>query len=143
MLHQRADFRIWSLPGGEVESGESWEHAAVREVEEETGYLIELGRFVGEYWRPDMPDGGDMKYVYTGQVIGGQAIERGFETIQVKWFEKEQLPLRLTGAMREYIQDAQKGICVKKVQSIPKWKAVMIKYLLRARDIGNKMVGRE
>jgi ADP-ribose pyrophosphatase YjhB (NUDIX family) len=122
-----------------VEPGESWENAAVREVQEETGYLIEIGRFVGEYWRHEMPDGGDLKYVYTGHIIGGTAIERGAETRQVKWFSLAQLPFSLSGFMREYIQDAQNGIGVRKVQQIPKWKAVLIKYLLKARDMGNEI----
>src|SRR5262249_1608405 len=33
----------WSLPKGKLEKGEEWEDAALREVEEETGYRCELG----------------------------------------------------------------------------------------------------
>jgi 8-oxo-dGTP diphosphatase len=33
----------WSLPKGKLEEGESWEEAALREVEEETGLRCELG----------------------------------------------------------------------------------------------------
>ena len=32
----------WTLPGGEIELGESAEAAAIRELEEETGYHVEL-----------------------------------------------------------------------------------------------------
>ena len=32
--------RFWSLPGGEIETGESALHAAVRETREETGYDV-------------------------------------------------------------------------------------------------------
>ncbi len=35
---------LWEFPGGKMESGESPEQAAVREVEEETGMQIRLGR---------------------------------------------------------------------------------------------------
>ncbi len=34
LLQKREDFRIWSLPGGKIEPGETPEEAAVREIEE-------------------------------------------------------------------------------------------------------------
>jgi 8-oxo-dGTP diphosphatase len=34
----------WSLPKGKLDPGESWETAALREVEEEIGYRCRLGR---------------------------------------------------------------------------------------------------
>jgi 8-oxo-dGTP diphosphatase len=44
----RPKYMDWSLPKGKLEPGESWENAALREVEEETGYRCELGRALGE-----------------------------------------------------------------------------------------------
>ena len=44
----RPKYMDWSLPKGKLDPGETWENAALREVEEETGYRCELGRALGE-----------------------------------------------------------------------------------------------
>tara|TARA_Y100001970_G_scaffold179520_2_gene218552 strand:+ start:38353 stop:38745 length:393 start_codon:yes stop_codon:yes gene_type:complete len=37
----------WSIPGGHVEPGESWQGAVERELLEETGLVATCGRFIG------------------------------------------------------------------------------------------------
>jgi ADP-ribose pyrophosphatase YjhB (NUDIX family) len=49
---RRSDNGLWGLPGGYVEIGETVAQAALREVEEETGFAIELGRLIGVYSDP-------------------------------------------------------------------------------------------
>ncbi len=44
VLVHRPRYDDWSLPKGKLESGESFEDAARREVEEETGLRCDLGR---------------------------------------------------------------------------------------------------
>ena len=39
----RPRYDDWSLPKGKLDSGETFEQAALREVEEETGFVCELG----------------------------------------------------------------------------------------------------
>lgn len=52
LLMRRADNGLWGLPGGFVEIGESVAAAAKREVEEETGWQIAVGRLIGVYSDP-------------------------------------------------------------------------------------------
>ena len=42
-LVHRPRYDDWSLPKGKLDAGESWEEAALREVEEETGMRCRLG----------------------------------------------------------------------------------------------------
>jgi len=52
LLMQRSDNGHWGLPGGHVEPGESVTDAALREIREETGWRVELGRLIGVYSDP-------------------------------------------------------------------------------------------
>jgi ADP-ribose pyrophosphatase YjhB (NUDIX family) len=54
LLMKRSDNAHWGLPGGYVEVGESVVEATQREVREETGYEIEVGRLVGVYSDPSV-----------------------------------------------------------------------------------------
>jgi ADP-ribose pyrophosphatase YjhB (NUDIX family) len=52
LLMRRSDNGYWGLPGGFVELGESVADAARREVEEETGWSVEIERLIGVYSDP-------------------------------------------------------------------------------------------
>jgi 8-oxo-dGTP diphosphatase len=47
LVVHRARYGDWSLPKGKLDPAESWEDAALREVEEETGLRCELGEEAG------------------------------------------------------------------------------------------------
>ena len=44
----RPRYDDWSLPKGKLDEGETFEQAALREVEEETGLRCSLGQYLGE-----------------------------------------------------------------------------------------------
>jgi ADP-ribose pyrophosphatase YjhB (NUDIX family) len=52
LLTRREDFEVWRLPGGRVDSHESVDQAAIREVFEETGLHITLSYYVGLLSKP-------------------------------------------------------------------------------------------
>jgi 8-oxo-dGTP diphosphatase len=47
VLVHRPKYDDWSLPKGKLEGDETWEQAALREVEEETGLRCTIGEEVG------------------------------------------------------------------------------------------------
>jgi 8-oxo-dGTP pyrophosphatase MutT (NUDIX family) len=47
LLVHRPAYDDWSFPKGKLEEGETWEQAAVREVDEETGLSCEPGEELG------------------------------------------------------------------------------------------------
>ncbi|MFL5927079.1 MAG: NUDIX hydrolase [Gaiellaceae bacterium] len=47
LLVHRPKYDDWSFPKGKLEDGETWEEAALREVEEETGLRCEVGEEAG------------------------------------------------------------------------------------------------
>lgn len=54
LLTRRADNAQWVLPGGGMDSGESAAECCAREIREEIGVEIAVGRLIGVYSNPDM-----------------------------------------------------------------------------------------
>jgi len=96
VLH--ADRRIWVLPGGCMDPGETPADALVREVWEETGLRVEpvalRGVFSGPEFRVQYANGDEAIYVmsvFECRVTGGVPRPDGVETLEVRYFAAAEL----------------------------------------------------
>jgi len=65
---------LWSIPGGRIEPGEPDAAAVIREVREETGLSVAVGRLIGTVRRPS--GAGSVLDIrdYAASVIGGTLV---------------------------------------------------------------------
>ncbi|NUT12490.1 MAG: NUDIX hydrolase [Nonomuraea sp.] len=83
---------LWSVPGGRLEPGETDAAGLRREVLEETGLRVEVGRLAGTVERPGP---GGVTYVirdYLATVTGGVPVA-GDDAADVRWCDPGELAL--------------------------------------------------
>ncbi|SDI37961.1 ADP-ribose pyrophosphatase YjhB, NUDIX family [Actinokineospora alba] len=82
---------VWMLPGGGVDFGEHPMDGAIREVEEETGYIAEIDTLLGidTIVRPDFHG---VRVIYEGRVVGGELrFEVGGSSDMAAWFDLDEV----------------------------------------------------
>ncbi|MCL4318718.1 MAG: NUDIX hydrolase N-terminal domain-containing protein [Firmicutes bacterium] len=97
LLIQRRDSQKWAMPGGAVEVGERPSEAVIREVQEETGILIQTDSLVGVFdnWMDRHVVSHHLYHVVIrGHKISGTINPQATEVLAVKWFNLADLPPR-------------------------------------------------
>lgn len=82
---------VWMLPGGGIDFGEDPLDGAIREVDEETGYIVEIDALLGidTIVRSDFHG---VRVIYEGHVVGGDLrFEVGGSTDMAGWFDLDDI----------------------------------------------------
>jgi len=117
LLMQRSDNEHWGLPGGYIELGESVAEAAAREVFEETGVRVAVGRLVGVYSDPGCmvieyaggPRVHAVNLCFEATAVGAGAPTTPDEVLASGYFALDALPEPLVPIHRVRIEDAAAG----------------------------------
>ena len=87
--------RLWSLPGGWADIGESPSRVAEREVREETGFDVKASKLLAVYDKARHAHPPELWYCYKLFVrceLHGGAPKRGLETLDTAFFGPDELP---------------------------------------------------
>lgn len=97
LLTRRADNGLWCLPGGGMEAGESAAETCAREVLEETGLVVSVGKLVGIYTTPhrivEYADGNRCQFVslnFAAEIVDGE-LTFSDETTEFGYFTLEEM----------------------------------------------------
>jgi ADP-ribose pyrophosphatase YjhB (NUDIX family) len=112
LLLRRKDNEKWTMPGGTLDFGETLTDCAVREVQEETGFLIRITGLIGTYTDPRIiiaySDGEvrqEFTFVYSAEIESGELTIDG-ESTEAAWVEPAQiLNLPLAGSQKRRLED--------------------------------------
>jgi 8-oxo-dGTP diphosphatase len=100
LLVHRPEYDDWTFPKGKAEDGETWEDAALREVEEETGLACGLGDELGRTRYVDAR-GRNKEVRYYLMASDGEATPQN-EIDEVRW-----LPLGEAAGLLTYPRDVE------------------------------------
>jgi len=101
LLHHRMwpPEKPWGLPTGYADKGEEFPETIVREVKEETGLDVKVGRLV------HLKSGYKLRIevAYEALVVGGSLNLDNFEILEARWFTPTELPEGMQDSHRQLI----------------------------------------
>jgi 8-oxo-dGTP diphosphatase len=101
-LVHRPHYEDWSLPKGKLDNGETTVAAAVREVREETGFAVKLGRYLARTAYQVPARGGSGMVPKTVDYFAAEAVSGAFvandEVDELHWLTPSEAEKRLTRA---------------------------------------------
>jgi 8-oxo-dGTP pyrophosphatase MutT (NUDIX family) len=103
LLARHAEGDFWVFPGGTIEPGETPSDAAVREMWEETGLMVQLTRLVGVFGGAEYiihyQNGDRTSYVmalFEARVVGGRFRPDGVEILELRFVSEDEAALLRT-----------------------------------------------
>ncbi|MFC0562182.1 NUDIX domain-containing protein [Halalkalibacter alkalisediminis] len=114
LLQKRSDVGLWGIPSGHIEIGETVSEAAIREVKEETNLDIRIKKLIGVYSDPNSqvfayPNGKVVHFITTcflAEITGGDLRCNSSESLEIKFFEPQNLPQDLLKMHPRWLKDA-------------------------------------
>ena len=82
-------YGLWNWPAGHLEEGETFEEGAAREIKEETGFDVEIGKEIGEWPGDDNPQ--KRKKLFLAKIVGGELKVLEGELLDVAWYTEEEI----------------------------------------------------
>ena len=94
---------LWSIPGGRIEPGETDAEALVREMLEETGLTVQVGRLLGTVQRPGL-DGAILDVRDYAATVTGGTLAAGDDAADARWVRADDLnAIPLTEGLAEIL----------------------------------------
>jgi ADP-ribose pyrophosphatase YjhB (NUDIX family) len=113
MCQQSQGHRLWGLPGGAINRGESPLHAVVRDVRQETGTEVEIVDLLGMYQLTgdgcgeDLPD--VLVYVFRANLHGEVTLNAPSRIRRLAWQDPADPPSPLTATTVTALADLAAG----------------------------------